>query len=271
MVRTYTLASIAALFVVARASPALLPRAETIGSQCTNTRISQGWLIAECLTGSGTTRITSGTYLANKVTNDDGVLKWKTDGFYAGSCSGCQLIDGGSKLNCQCRPNFGQNKDATITLDEHIGVYNGHLLSNFAGSPAVPNAPSKYEFPADLYYRIGGNATCVEDPPSIPGWCETTMPKCTSSDKTDYTETPILLGAPLSTCWEPNFYFADKMAFSDIKLAGVGAWEVTAYSDGACTKKLGTISPEQAGVCLTFGGEKVRGITSRPLFNGDPQ
>jgi hypothetical protein len=60
------------------------------------------------------------------------------------------------------------------------------------------------------------------------------------------------------------------MAYSEIKLTGVGAWELTVYADGACTKKLGTISPEQAGQCQTFG-ERVQGVTSRPLFNGDTQ
>ncbi|KAH6918062.1 Cyanovirin-N [Coprinopsis sp. MPI-PUGE-AT-0042] len=270
MIRTSTLVSAAALLAVASASPSLLPRAGTIGSQCTNVRIVQGWLTGECLTGSGSTRITSGTYLNNKLTNDDGTIKWKKDGSYSTTCSSCRLIDGGSKLNCQCRPNFGQNKDTTITLDEHIGVYNGHLLSNLAGAPVVPSAPSKYEYPSDLSYRIGGKATCVADPPSIPGWCESTMPKCTDSDRTDFAETPIQQIAPLSTCFEPNFYFAEKTAFSEIKLASAGAWELTAYSDGACTKKLGVISPEQAGTCQTFGGEKVRGVITRPLFNGDP-
>ena len=76
---------------------------------------------------------------------------------------------------------------------------------------------------------------------------------------------------PLTECWEPFIYFPDKMQFSQLKLAGAGAWELTAYADGACTKKLGTISPEEAGTCKTFGTEKVRGITTRPLFNGDPK
>jgi hypothetical protein len=149
-------------------------------------------------------------------------------------------------------------------------VYNGHLLSNLAGAPVVPSAPSKYEFPSEMYYRIGGKATCAVNPPSIPGWCETTMPKCTNSGKTDYAEAPIQQLAPLPSCWQPNFYFEDAMAFSEIKLAAVGAWEMTAYADGACTKKLGTISPEQAGQCQAYG-ERVQGLTVRPLFNGDPQ
>ncbi|KAH6918061.1 hypothetical protein BKA70DRAFT_1393848 [Coprinopsis sp. MPI-PUGE-AT-0042] len=271
MIRTFTLASAVALLAFASASPSLLPRAGTIGSQCTNTRLFQGWLIGDCLTGSGTTRITSGTYLQNKLGNDDGAIKWQQDGNYGWTCTSCQLLNGGSDLNCLCRPNFGQSRDANINLDQHIGVYNGHLLSDLARALVVPSAPSKYEFPTEMFYRIGGKATCVANPPSIPNWCETTMPTCTTSNKTDYTEAPIQHLAPLSACYEPWFYFEDKMAFSDLKLASVGAWELTVYADGACTKKLGSISPEQAGTCQTFGGEKVRGITSRPLFNGDPQ
>lgn len=197
-------------------------------------------------------------------------------------------------MTCECKPNFGQNKISTISLgtqlhpllhqnplttltlvspgitDEHIGVYNGHLLSNLEGAPLVPSAPSKYDFPSDLLYHIGGNATCADDPSAHPGWCESAMPKCTNSGKTDFADAPIQQIAPLSSCWEPNFYFADKMAFSEIKLAAPGAWELTAYADGACTEKLGTISPEQAGTCQTFS-ERVKGVTSRPLFNGDPQ
>jgi hypothetical protein len=67
MIYTANLLSVASLLAVASASPSLVARAGTIGTQCNNTRISQGWLIGDCLTGSGTARITSGTYLHNKV------------------------------------------------------------------------------------------------------------------------------------------------------------------------------------------------------------
>jgi hypothetical protein len=156
-------------------------------------------------------------------------------------------------------------------LDEHIGVYNGHLLSDLAGAPVVPDVPSKYEWSSDLWYHIGGKGTCIDETGQSPDWCETLMSKCTSASKGDTVDAPIQQIAPLPNCWQPNFYSPHPIAFSGIKLVALSAWELTLYADGACTKKLGVISPEQAGQCLTFNGEKVRGVTSRPLFNGDPQ
>ncbi|KAF1959271.1 Cyanovirin-N [Byssothecium circinans] len=267
MVSIHALASFAAFVAVTNAAPSLLPRAGTIGSQCTDVKISQGWLVGNCLTGSGDTRITSGTNLNNKITNDDGVLKWKEDGSYSRYCEGCKLLEGGSSLNCQCRPNFGQSKDTTLKLDEHIGVYNGHLLSDTKGTPPPPSSPSKYDFPSDFTYGFGGNGTCV-DGSVRPDWCAGVAPGCTNGDRSDLKETPFQHITPINKCLAPAIYFEDKFQFSQLKLAGVGAWELTGYSDEACTKKVVTISSEDAGTCKTLP-EQVRGVLSRPLFNGD--
>ena len=74
----------------------------------------------------------------------------------------------------------------------------------------------------------------------------------------------------MSQCWEPSFDFEFKFQFSEIKLAGEGAWELVAYADGGCTKELGVISPEDMGQCKVFE-DQVRGVITRPKFNGDPR
>lgn len=77
--------------------------------------------------------------------------------------------------------------------------------------------------------------------------------------------------APINDCYIPNFYFPDHIPFHDFKAVGYGAWEVVGYADEGCMKKLVTISPEEMGQCKTMKqGEFVRGVTARPLFNGDP-
>lgn len=52
----------------------------------------------------------------------------------------------------------------------------------------------------------------------------------------------------------------------------VGAWEMLGYADEACTgEPIQRIGYEDRGVCRVFGGERVRAVTVRPLFNGDPR
>ncbi|KAF2688862.1 Cyanovirin-N [Lentithecium fluviatile CBS 122367] len=270
MMRTVLLASFA-YFSASNAAPSVAPRATAPGSiseQCTNVQINQGWLVGDCLTGDNDTRISSGTFLNNKISNEDGILTWKLDGHYGYYCYNCEIVNGGS-LHCQCQPNFGQRKDTTLKLDEHIGVYSGHLLSNLKSAPIVPSSPSKYAFPDDKTYGIGGNATC----PGVRGdnWCSSVAHRCSNTASTDFSEAVINNVAPISECYNPNVYFPDHLPFEDFKAVSTGAWEVTGYSDEACTKKLVTISPEELGQCKTMkSGEFVRGVTSRPLFNGDP-
>jgi hypothetical protein len=81
MQRTLLLASLA-YSSISDATPLLASRAAapgSIGKDCTNVRIDNSWLIGDCLTGTGTTRITSGTYMANKISNEDGILTWKEE------------------------------------------------------------------------------------------------------------------------------------------------------------------------------------------------
>ncbi|KAF2636225.1 Cyanovirin-N [Massarina eburnea CBS 473.64] len=267
MLSTSALASLAAFLAVANAAPALAPRDGTIASQCTNVKLSQNWLVGDCLTGVGTTRITSGTSLNSKISNDDGALTWALDGWFSQLCDSCQLLDGGSSLNCQCPPSSGQNKNTTIDLDEHISVYSGHLLSDLNGTPVVPVIPSIYDFPSDVSYGYGGNATCVEGSAN-PDWCGSVVPLCSDGDKTDFNETAFTYTTPITSCLAPSFYLPYEFQFDHLKLAGAAAWELTGYADAECTEKVIVLTPDDSGKCNLLP-ELVRGVTSRPLFNGD--
>jgi hypothetical protein len=80
MQQTFVLASLA-LISFSSASPLVEVRATPgkLHDLCTNVQLnSQGWLIGDCSTGSGNTKITSGVYIYNKITNDNGNLKWST-------------------------------------------------------------------------------------------------------------------------------------------------------------------------------------------------
>jgi len=166
------------------------------------------------------------------------------------------------------------SEDQSLTAlqsDEHIGVYSGHLLSNLNAAPVVPSNPSKYPFPGDRTYGVGGNGTCANANDNIE-WCKSVANRCSDTASNDLSETLITNIGPLSKCYNPNVYFADHLAFDDFKAASSGgAWEITGYADEACTEKIITISPEELGQCKTIAqGQAVKGITSRPLFNGDP-
>jgi hypothetical protein len=53
---------------------------KSVASQCTNYKVHSEWLVADCLTGEdATTRIQSAVALMNKVSNNDGALKWQTE------------------------------------------------------------------------------------------------------------------------------------------------------------------------------------------------
>ena len=47
----------------------------SFAKDCVNTRLQSGWLIGDCLTSDGQTRITSSTYLPSKVTNHEASLE----------------------------------------------------------------------------------------------------------------------------------------------------------------------------------------------------
>ncbi|KAF2707183.1 hypothetical protein K504DRAFT_535717 [Pleomassaria siparia CBS 279.74] len=87
-----------------------------VATQCTNIRMPDVWLVADCLTGAdATTRMTSGMFLNNKTTNDDGSLTWDTRyvrvtnawdscgrGEFFNSCNQCTL-SATAILTCTCK------------------------------------------------------------------------------------------------------------------------------------------------------------------------
>lgn len=86
MKRLSALASLGACFSFSTAAPARTSRAPSaiqpipIAPHCTNAHITQNWIVADCPTGPDSDdTIESAVYLPNKITNDDGVLKWKAE------------------------------------------------------------------------------------------------------------------------------------------------------------------------------------------------
>ncbi|KAF2688585.1 Cyanovirin-N [Lentithecium fluviatile CBS 122367] len=251
------------------ASPTKLPRAtaSTISSQCTNIRFQGqygiGWLVGDCLTGSGTERITSGTYLWNKIGNIDGTLAWGSDA-YGDTCYECKFLNGGLSLslNCQCKPHTGTWNNSTLILEEHIAVYSGHILSDLGGPPTVPTIPSPYPFPSDSRYSWGGNSTCAGP---YAYWCDGKRfnESCSGGDASS---------GPLPYCYRTNIINI-PVDISAMTLSGGGAWELTAYEDEACTKKIAVLGKEDMDKCRIFSEDwsvKARAVRTRPLFNGDP-
>ncbi|KAF2179524.1 Cyanovirin-N [Zopfia rhizophila CBS 207.26] len=241
-----------------------------ISSQCTNTEIRQSWFLGECLTGQdSTTRIKSAVYLANKVANDDGDLKWKADGSYDSSCSECSLIEGGATLNCSCKTAWGSKKGSrvagTINLDEHISLYDGHLLSNLSGTPTPPSSLSNYPIPSSFSYSFGGTAHCFEPSDSNKTTtCPWNVPCSDTSNSGWMFDGPI-------TCYAPVIYFPIHHQFANLKIVGDGAWEVLAYDNEVCAgEPMGVVRPEDKGVCKGFE-RLAKAVTVRPAFNGDPQ
>jgi hypothetical protein len=104
----------------------------------------------------------------------------------------------------------------------------------------------------------------------MPTWCHENNPKCTNADRANFDETPSRYTSPIPDCIAPAFYFTEnKFQFDILKMASSAAWELTGYADPQCKKKVVVISPEMAGQCQNLK-ELVKGVTARPLFNGDP-
>ncbi|KAF2794617.1 hypothetical protein K505DRAFT_274883 [Melanomma pulvis-pyrius CBS 109.77] len=274
------LSSLATSLSFSRAAPAISnpgASAAPISSQCINIEYRQNWIVAECLTGEdATTRIKSAVYLHNKIENSDGSLKWNAGGGYARTCADCQITGADAALSCSCGTSWNTGKPpniiGTIKLDEHISVYNGHLLSNFPSTPAIPPISSKYAVPDDLSYSFGGLATCPEAGNESYDFCKMTTNSChTSTNTSDTLDSRFFFTGPL-TCYVPTIYFPAHFQFEALKLVSQGAWEVLGYRDETCSgEAIERVGPEDVGVCKKFGDQRVRALTIRPAFNGDPQ
>lgn len=125
--------------------------------------------------------------------------------------------------------------------------------------------------PSDLSFGFGGNATCPDNSSTTPGfdWCKQVAHTCTTSNaRTDTSDVSFRMYGPLG-CYVPVVYMPYHFQFEVIKLVGEGAWEMVGYADEQCTTPVGTISSEDMGVCTSFQ-PRVRAISVRPAFNGDP-
>lgn len=74
------------------------------------------------------------------------------------------------------------------------------------------------------------------------------------------------------TCYVPYIYFPDyHYQFEAIKFVSEGAWEMVGYTDEECKGVAMRIGYADRGICKVVKGERVRAVTVRPAFNGDPR
>ncbi|KAF2876377.1 hypothetical protein BDV95DRAFT_224188 [Massariosphaeria phaeospora] len=264
---------------LSHAAPAPVRRADSISSRCTNTVLRQNWFVGDCLTGEDeTTRIQSAVFLGNKVANKNATLAFADDqGDFFRSCSDCRLADT-SSLSCLCKPAYGEGKwsltprSSTINLEEHISVYNGHLLSNLKGAPKPPSQPSPWPVPSSLTYRFGGNVTCPGGDGGPGDYCASQGYFCTSgTEREDLSVSgPWSFEAPVK-CYVPFLWFQNiHYQLTDFNLAGEGGWRTFGYDNERCEgEPIEVVEPDSSYVCRRFQ-KPVKAFTVLPAFNGDP-
>ncbi|KAF2259589.1 Cyanovirin-N [Lojkania enalia] len=241
--------------------------ARSISSECINVRLTNWWLVANCLTGQdSSTRIESSVYLPNKITNTEGTLEWKINGLFAATCNDCTILDS-SKLNCQCRPTAGQRKNTTLDLNEHIRNYNGHLLNDLSGPPTIPKT-SPINMPSDLSWALYlGGFSCYA--PSNPEICGSSSPQdltCPSN------------AAVSSSTGSPSYCFQYRLPVStpvwykwnSMKAEAPGmAYEFLLYDNLDCAgKPFRAMEPSEFGMCENLGRSALA-VQVRPLWNAD--
>ncbi|EPS44262.1 hypothetical protein H072_1743 [Dactylellina haptotyla CBS 200.50] len=236
----------------------------SISSQCINIRLQNTWLIADCLTGSGTTRIQSSVYLQNRITNHESVLEWQVNGNFASSCTGCTIVSPAT-LSCSCRPTGGQAVPASINLEDHIAVYSGFLLSNLSGTPTPPVTASSISFPSDPSWQVFyGNTSCystnTDTCPNTGVGSETTCSQYPSVSTNDGVLNCFAFRWPVSVpVWE---------TFADFKVvAPSGAYKFQLFDTLDCTGGVkGTIAPNELGTCKEFR-KQMYAFSAVPLWN----
>ena len=153
-------------------------------------------------------------------------------------------------------------------LEEHIAVYNGHLLQNLDPSspPTPPSQPSKYPIPKDFTYYYGGNATC-----NFPEYCEVASPSCpTNGDRFNKTglffrgDIPYSCFYPRDDVQTPTYW-----EFRDLKIAGEGAYHVLLFDRCQTGKPAVVLEPFAADSCVDLRGKDIHGFAFQPAFNAN--
>ncbi|KAF3936861.1 Cyanovirin-N [Dactylella cylindrospora] len=237
----------------------------SLSSDCINIRLQNTWLVADCRTGSGNTRIQSSVYLQTKLVNIEGVLGWQVNGNYAASCKDCSIV-APATLSCLCKPTWGQHIPASINLQDHINSYSGHMLSDLAGPPTPPTTTSTLSIPADLSWQLWfGNTTCYSTTTSFcpvpPVGGGETCSQYPSVSSLDWPANCFAFRYPVSTpVW--GTYGSAKVN------APSAAYVFEFYDNLQCSgPPAGTISPNELGSCKEFRHQMIA-VSAVPLWNG---
>ncbi|KAK6351392.1 hypothetical protein TWF718_004552 [Orbilia javanica] len=239
----------------------------SISSQCINIRLQNRWLVGDCLTGSGTTRIESSVYLQNRIANHEGVLVWAINGNFGASCIECSLSISPLTLNCKCRPTWGQHVPTSIALDEHIAVYNGFLLSDLGGTPTPPSVASSIRLPEDPSWKlVYANTSCYSD---NPGTCPS--PTVGNGLTCSSGGTSVTTSDGVSNCFAFRWpiSFPVWVTFGALQVnAPSGAFRFNVYDTTDCSGGVkGTIEPNELGSCKVFNAQMLA-FSAVPLWNG---
>ncbi|KAF3922046.1 hypothetical protein ABW20_dc0107211 [Dactylellina cionopaga] len=253
-------------FLLALASFSLTAVHASLSSQCINIALrgTGTWLVADCLKSSGTTRIQSSVYLQNRITNNEGVLRWAVNGNYAASCTECSLTPPAT-LSCKCKPTWGQPIPASLNLEEHIAVYNGYILSDLNGTPTPPVISSTVPFPSDTSWNaFFGNTSCYS---TNPGTCAV---PAVGSGQTCSQYPSVSTNDGVANC-QPFRYpvsFPVWGTWADFKVTSPSAaFRFELFDTIDCTGGVkGTYSGAEFGTCKEYK-KQLSAFRSIPLWN----
>ncbi|KAH8705858.1 Cyanovirin-N [Talaromyces proteolyticus] len=202
------------------------------------------WLIATCPDDSGAA-VTSSVYLPGWIENQEGNLTWKDGGNFEETCQNCALINGGS-LKCFCDGTYAnENGNSTLSLEDHIANYNGHLLSNLDGAPTIPTNSSSVAVPSDatltMSLSISSN-TCASD------------------------FTWQFFGP--EPCWAFTFVNGRPSTLESIQITTNPGWSIQSYNNSDCSgAPLVSLNQKDVNTCVDLGGAEY--LKAVPLWNWD--
>ncbi|KAK6520885.1 hypothetical protein TWF506_001128 [Arthrobotrys conoides] len=236
----------------------------TISSKCINLRLQNRWLVGDCLTGSGTTRIESSVYLQTKIANHEGVLEVETSPQVVSNAR-YPLLPLYSTVNADQRgASIYQRR--LLWANEHIAVYNGFLLSNLSGTPTPPSVVSSIRLPEDPSWKlVYGNTSCYSENtgtcPSPTVGNGVTCSAGTSVGASDGVSNCFAFRWPIS--------FPVWVTFGSLQVdAPSRAFRFNVYDTVDCSGGVkGTIEPNELGTCKAFKTQLLA-FSAVPLWNG---